>query len=68
MQVQSWVQHSGLRIWHCCSFGLGLDCSSDLFSWPGSSICCGVARNGGEGKGSLAEGLYWQEGIGPAWR
>ena len=31
-----------VRIWCCCSCGLGPNCSLDLI--PGSSICCGEAK------------------------
>ena len=30
MQVQSLAWHSGLRIWHCHSCGVGCNCGSDL--------------------------------------
>jgi len=36
MQVQSLGWHSGLRIWHCCSCGLGRICGLDLI--PGLGI------------------------------
>ena len=36
IQVQSQAQRSGLRILHCCSCSLGLDCSSDLTPGPGT--------------------------------
>ena len=35
-QVQSPAQHSRLRIWHCCSCGLGQNCSLDLMPGPGT--------------------------------
>ena len=36
MQIPSLAQHSGLRIWHCCSCSLGCSCGSDLI--PGLGI------------------------------
>ena len=36
--------HSGLRIWHCLSCGIGHSCSSDLIPGPGTSICCGWSQ------------------------
>ena len=40
-QVRSPAQHSGLRIWRCCSLGLGRDCSSDLIPGPGTPYAAG---------------------------
>ena len=31
--------HTGLRMWHCCSFGVGRSCGSDLIPGQGISIC-----------------------------
>ena len=41
MQVQSPAWHSGLRIWHCCSFSLILNSSLDLIPGPGSACAEG---------------------------
>ena len=49
LQVQSLAQHSGLRIWCCCSCGSSQDCSLDQLRsdpWPGSAIYCRMAKNG----------------------
>ena len=35
-QVRSLAQHSGLRIWHCCSCGLGLKLQLRSDPWPGN--------------------------------
>ena len=43
-QVQSPAQHSGLRIWCCCSYGLGSNCGSDQIPGPRTFICQGVAK------------------------
>ena len=34
MQVQSLAPHSGLRIWHCHSCGIGHSCGSNVIPWP----------------------------------
>ena len=39
-QVWSLAQHSGLRIWHCCSCSVGHSCSSDLI--PGLGTPCAM--------------------------
>ena len=44
MQVQFPARHSGLRIRLCRSCGLGYNCSWNLIHWPGSFICCGLAK------------------------
>ena len=36
MWVPSLAQHSGLRIWHCCSCGLVCNCGSDLIPGLGA--------------------------------
>ena len=41
MKVQSLAQHSGLRIWHCHSCGLGRNCCSDLIPVPGTPCASG---------------------------
>ena len=38
------AQHSGLKIWHCHSCGIGCSCSSDLIPGPGTSICHGSGQ------------------------
>ena len=37
-------QHSRLRIWHCCSYGVGHSCNSDSISGQGTSICHGCGH------------------------
>ena len=44
MQVQSPAQHSGLRIQHCRSCGLGLRPWLGSDPWPKNSICCSRAK------------------------
>ena len=34
-----WAQGSGLRMWHCCSCGVGCRGDSDSIPGPGTSIC-----------------------------
>ena len=43
-QVQSPAQHSGLGIWCCRSYGLGLDCGSDLIPGPGTPYISGKPK------------------------
>ena len=35
-QVRSLARHSGVRIQHCCSRGVGRSCGSDLTPGPGT--------------------------------
>ena len=35
---------SGLRIWHCCSCGIGCSCGSDSIPGSGTSICHGCGH------------------------
>ena len=44
-QVRSPAWHGGLRIWYCCSCGLGLNCSSDLILGPGTPYAAGQPKN-----------------------
>ena len=46
LQWHGLAQHSGLRIYHCCSCGGGPSCSLDLILSPGTAIChgCGHKR------------------------
>ena len=39
--LRSLAQHSGLRVWPCCSCSLGLDCASDLISGLGTPYAAG---------------------------
>ena len=39
-RFDSLAQGCGLRIWHCCSCGVGCSCSSDSIPGLGTSICC----------------------------
>ena len=39
VQVQYLARCSGLRIWCCCSYGVGRSCSSDSVPGLGTSIC-----------------------------
>ena len=41
MQVLSPACHSGLQMWHCCSYDLGRDCSSDLIPGQGTPYAAG---------------------------
>ena len=41
MQVRFWAWHSGLRIQHCHSCGLGRNCGSDLMPGPGAPYAVG---------------------------
>ena len=34
---------SGLRIWHCRSYGCRLQLQLQSDPWPGNSMCCGAA-------------------------
>ena len=43
-QVCSLSQYSGLRIWCCCSFGLGCDCGLDLIPGPGVPYAVGQPK------------------------
>ena len=42
LQVRSLAWHSGSRIWHCCSCGLGHDCGLDLI--PSLGTLHGAAK------------------------
>ena len=52
---QSSAWHSGLRIRHCHSCGIGHNCGSDSIPSPGTSICHGAAEEG-EGRKEGREG------------
>ena len=43
VRVGSTARHSGLRMWCCCSCGIGHNCSLDSTPGPGTSMCheCG---------------------------
>ena len=43
-QVQSLVWHSGLRIWHCCTCGLGHNFGSDLIPGLGTPYASGQPK------------------------
>ena len=45
-QGRSLAWYSGLRIWHCCSCGLGPDCGLGLIPGPGTSYAIGWPKNG----------------------
>ena len=36
--------HSRLRIWHCCSYGIGGSCGLDFIPSLETSICCGCGQ------------------------
>ena len=44
MKVQSPAWHSGLRIQHFCSCGVGCNCSSDLILGPGIPYAMGQSK------------------------
>ena len=48
MQIQSLVQHSGLRIQCCYSCSLGCSCSSDLIPGPRTPYASGQPKKGGK--------------------
>ena len=52
--------HSGLRIWHCCSCGLGHSCTLDLTPGLGTSICYGCKKK--KIINNLAKGSAHQRG------
>ena len=41
LQVRSLAWHSGSRIWHCCSCGLGRDCGLELILSLGTPYAMG---------------------------
>ena len=44
LNVRSPAQHSGLRIQHCCSCGLGRDCGLDLVPGLGTPYAVGQPK------------------------
>ena len=50
--VASWplAWHSGLRIQHCSSYGLGCSCGSDLIPSPGTPYAVGWPKNKNKNK------------------
>ena len=46
IQVQSLAQHSGLRMWRCCSCGIGRNCSFDVIPGPGTPYGVGQPKKG----------------------
>lgn len=44
------ARHSGLRIWHCCSCSLGLDCSWDLIPGLGTPSSTGWPKKREKGE------------------
>ena len=45
MQVPSLDQHSGLRIWCCCSYDLSHNCGLDLIPGLGNVYATGQPKN-----------------------
>ena len=43
-QLRYPARHSGLRIWHCRSCGIGHNCKSDLIPGLGNSIFCRATK------------------------
>ena len=73
-QVRFQAQHSGLRIWHCCSCSLSSVCNSDLTPGPGTPNAVGWPNMGekkkeregkkvGKGKGKRKEGRKYEHAI-----
>ena len=57
-QVQSPAWDSGLRIWHCCSCGLGRSYSLDLIPGPGIPYAAGGPKEKKVSKLSLLTDEY----------
>ena len=69
MQVRIPAQHSGLRIWRCCTCSVGCNCGSHLIPDPGTLYASGDPRKKKKEKNIQggAKGL-WPRGKGDASR
>ena len=57
--VHCLARHSGLKIWHCYSWGIGCSCSSDSTLGTGTSICHGYAHEKQTNKKLLEFSWYY---------